>query len=80
MALFVPFIQMIRLLFQEARATISPNGEIIDSFEIGRGVRQGYPLAPDLFFIIAIALHSTTEAVITANNLVSITLPNGETQ
>jgi hypothetical protein len=71
---------MIRLLFQEARATVSLNGEIIDSFEIGCGVRQGYPLAPYLFLIIAIALYSATKVVITANNLVGITLPDGETQ
>lgn len=43
------FVDMTRLLFLDVAATVKVNGSLSEEFAIGRGVRQGCPLAPYLF-------------------------------
>jgi hypothetical protein len=42
------FVGMVRLLFQDAAASVKVNGAPSELFQIGRGVRQGCPLVPYL--------------------------------
>jgi hypothetical protein len=39
-------------MFANVKVRINLNGKMIKTFEIRRGIRQGYPLAPHLFLII----------------------------
>jgi hypothetical protein len=80
MGLPSPFIDMIRLLFRDARAAVSLNGEPTESFEICRRVRQGCPLAPYLFLLVGETLHAATRAAVAASTLSGIMLPDGVTQ
>lgn len=41
------------MLLEGASASISLNGFHTDTFSIGQGVRQGCPLAPYLFLLVA---------------------------
>jgi hypothetical protein len=43
---------MIKLLFANAKAIMNLNGQLIDTFNIKRGIRQGCPMAPYLFIRI----------------------------
>jgi hypothetical protein len=47
------FTRIVKLLFQEAEACIKVNGSLSDSFKIKMEVRQGCPIAPYLFILIA---------------------------
>jgi hypothetical protein len=80
MGLPVSFIDMVRLLFQDARAAVSLNGEPTASFEICSGVRQGCPLAPYLFLLVGETLHAATRVAVAANKLSGIVLPDGVSQ
>jgi hypothetical protein len=48
----VEFIPMVQVLFVNVKVTINLNGKMTKTVEIRRGITQGYPLAPHLFFII----------------------------
>jgi hypothetical protein len=48
----VEFITMVQVLFANVKATINLNDKMTKTFEIRRGIRQGYPLASHLFLII----------------------------
>lgn len=52
------FVAMTQLLFHEACASVKVNGSQSLAFGIHRGVRQGCPLAPYLFFIVAEVLNA----------------------
>ena len=52
------FIRMVSLLFHDASACVKLNGEPSPYFPIQRGVRQGCPLTPYLFLIVAEALNA----------------------
>ena len=52
------FIKMVSLLFHDASACVKLNGVPSPYFPIKRGVRQGCPLAPYLFLIVAEALNA----------------------
>ena len=52
------FIKMVSLLFHDASACVKLNGEPSPYFPIQRGVRQGCPLAPYLFLIVAEVLNA----------------------
>lgn len=51
------FIRMTKLLLLDASASVKVNGNVSDIFPIGRGVRQGCPLAPYLLLIVAEVLN-----------------------
>jgi hypothetical protein len=52
------FTNMVKLLFQDAAACMKVNGSLSESFLIGRGMRQGCPIAPYLFLIAAEVLNT----------------------
>jgi hypothetical protein len=74
------FVAMEQLLFRDTSATVSFNGELMPSFPIQRGVRQGCPLAPYLFLLVAEWLHSATRDAVATGALSGILLPDGVTQ
>jgi hypothetical protein len=51
------FVDMIKILFRDAEACVKVNGSVSNSFRIERGVRQGCPIAPYLFLIVAEVLN-----------------------
>jgi len=52
------FVSMIKLLFQNAQASIKVNGDHSPTFSIQRGVQENCPLAPYLFLIMVEVLNS----------------------
>jgi hypothetical protein len=76
-ALGIPpcFSQWIRLFFTGAETAVHLNGQATSSFPIQRGVRQGCPLAPYLFFMIGEALNIATKWAMEMGNLQGIHLP-----
>lgn len=68
------FISMTKLLFGEASASVRVNGCISRTFPIEKGVRQGCPLAPYLFLIIAEALNAMVKVEEALGNVRGITL------
>lgn len=52
MGIHEQFIGWVKLLCNNAYAAINLNGSQGEKFEIERGVHQGYPLAPYMFFIV----------------------------
>lgn len=73
-------VTIVKLLLEDASATVSINGMCTSEFPIQRGVRQGCPLAPFLFLIVAEALAYATQAAVAFGRLRGITLPDGTTQ
>jgi hypothetical protein len=57
----VEFIAMIKLLFVDASASVKVNGNVSPAFVIERGMQQGCPLAPYLFFIVAEVLNASVK-------------------
>ena len=80
MGLQDPFVLMIRMLLQEASAPVSINRLCTSDFPIRRGVRQGCPIAPYLFLLVAEALAIVTHSEVAAGRLRGITLPGGSNQ
>lgn len=52
------FLDMVQLLFKGVQAAVLVNGGKSRTFQIHRGVRQGCPLSPYLYLIIAQALNA----------------------
>jgi hypothetical protein len=71
----IEFIRMTKLLFYEARASVSINGRLTQKFVITQGVRQGCPLAPYLFLIIGEVLNMSVKAEVHAGRIRGIMLP-----
>jgi hypothetical protein len=46
------YINMVKLLFEGARARVSVNGSPTNFFQVNQGVWQGCPLVPYLFLIM----------------------------
>ena len=69
------FISMISLLFQDASACVKLNGELPPYFPIQRGVRQGCPLAPYLFILVAEVLNAMVTQEMWEGRVQGISLP-----
>ena len=52
------FVSMIKILFEDASACMKVSGSLLESFVIGRGIKQGCPIAPYLFWLTA-EVHNT---------------------
>ena len=59
----VELIAMIKLLFVDASTNVKVNRDVSPAFVIERGVQQGCPLAPYLFFIFAEVLNAMVKQV-----------------
>ena len=69
------FIKMVSLLFHDASACVKLNREPSPYFPIQRGVRQGCPLAPYLFLIVAEVLNAMVSQEMRAGRVQGISLP-----
>ena len=66
---------MVRMLFHDANILVNINNQVTNAFGIHRRVRQGCPLAPYLFIIMAETLKAKIKHAMRLNNLKCITLP-----
>lgn len=73
-------INLIKLLFNNAKACVKVNNTPSKSFTIEREVRQGCPLAPYLFIILADVLNIMVQAEGRAGRIKGIILPMRERQ
>lgn len=69
------FIHMVSLFFCDATAVVKVNGTPSPLFAIERGVRQGCPLAPYLFLIIAEILNTMVTKEMELGSVQDISLP-----
>lgn len=69
------FILMLSMLFKDAAAAVKVYGVPSPLFDIERGVRQGCPLAPYLFLIIAEVLNIMVKEEMVRGNIQGISLP-----
>lgn len=75
LGMITSFINMIILLFQDATVSVNINSQMTKSFQLHIGVRQGCPLAPYLFIIVAEALNVAVKHTMRYRELKGITLP-----
>jgi hypothetical protein len=69
------FVAWTRMLFLDASASVKVNGSTITPFEICRGVRQGCPLAPYLFLVVAEVLNAMVKSEVYRGAILGIKLP-----
>jgi hypothetical protein len=63
---------MVHLLFLDVELAVVVNGELFEGFRIQRGVRQGCPLGPYLFLIVAQTLNEAAKAAMGASAFLGI--------
>lgn len=80
MSISEKFISWVKLLFENALATINLNVSLGENFKIERGVMQGFPLAPYIFLIVGEALTHTMKRAVSTRRLKGIFLPGGKKQ
>jgi hypothetical protein len=68
---------MVKILFQDAKCSMSINGAETRKFSIQRGIRQGCPLAPYLFLFVGEALNVASKQEMELGALMGIQLANG---
>jgi hypothetical protein len=69
------FVGMTQMLFKDAAASVKVNGAQIATFQIGRGVRLGCPLAPYLFLLVAEVMNAMIKKEVEAGVVKGIRLP-----
>lgn len=74
------FVQMVQMHLMDASSAVAINGLCTEEFSIRKGVRQGCPLAPYLFLIVAEALATASKHAMDMGRLQGIILPDGATQ
>jgi hypothetical protein len=74
------FIEMAKMLFKEASAMVKINGSQIRTFDIGCGVRQGCPLAPYMFLVVAEVINAMRKVEIGLGKVKGVLLPGGTKQ
>lgn len=75
-----PFILMVKMLLQDASASVLLNGQSTAQFLILCGVRQGCPLAPYLFLMIGEALNIAAKEEQRLGNIQGILLSDNDTR
>lgn len=68
------------MLFQDTTIYVNFNNKVTKPFGLHRGVRQGCPLAPYIFIIMAKTLNATIKHTMGTNNLKGINLSQGISQ
>ena len=46
------YLNIIKVIYSKPTANIKLNGEILEAIPLKSGIRQGYPLSPNLFNIV----------------------------
>jgi hypothetical protein len=69
------FIDMVRLLFQDAAAHVSINGKSTAAYSIQQGVRQGCPLVPYFFLVIGKILNHCIKCEACQGRIQGIEIP-----
>ena len=72
------YINLVKLLFVGASAAVNLNGSRTESFPILRGLRQGCPLAPSLFIMVAEVLNILIKDAEREGRIKGIQLPNSQ--
>jgi hypothetical protein len=71
---------MSKLLFLDAEVAVKVNGSPFSSFKIARRIRQGCPLAPYLFLLVAEVLNAMVRKEVKTGTVRGISLPFGNRQ
>lgn len=71
------FIGMTKILFRDAAACMSVNGQLTSAFHIRQGVRQGCPLAPYLIQLIGEILNQCIKKEASCSRIKGINIPRG---
>lgn len=74
------FVDMTKMLFKDVLATVKVNGSQTKSFGIKRGIRQGCPMVPYLFLVVAEVLNAMVKEVVNLRMVKGINLPGGALQ
>lgn len=74
------FINMCKILFKDASALVGLNGRPTMQFAIDQGVRQGCPLAPYVFIVVADVMAHAMRAAVERGDIQGIQLPDGNKQ
>lgn len=74
------FINMIKLLFQDATFLVNIKNQAIGSFVLHKGVCQGSPLASYIFIIFAKAFNATIKNMARIGLVKGIILPQSNSQ
>ena len=72
---FGPFCSWVKLLYSDIFSRVLVNGYVSDAFKVTRGVRQGCPLSPLLYILVAETIASAIKKDI---NIDGFTLMNGQ--
>jgi hypothetical protein len=71
----IKFIAMTKSLFVDASASVKVNGDVSPAFVVEMGVKQGCPLAPYVFLIVAEVLNAMVKKVENVGMVKGIKLP-----
>lgn len=77
MGLDAKFIQWVELCITSPWITPLVNGRVIDFFKAFRGLRQGFPLSPFLYVIVADSLGRRLEFERSSSHLLGIKFSTG---
>ena len=80
LGILIEYIAMTKILFKDTYVSVCLNGKASPSFSIGRGIRQGYPLALFLFHFVGEAFHAASMKEVHTRTLRGISLPGGTSQ
>jgi len=70
-----PFIEIVKILFIDAKVSVCINGVDSNAFLVLRGVRQGCPLVPYLFLFVGEALNVVAKHLLLEGELAGVSLP-----
>ncbi|XP_057825619.1 uncharacterized protein LOC131037482 [Cryptomeria japonica] len=72
------FCKWIDIIFKDSSTVVEINGDMSEAIPLRRSIRQGCPIAPALFVIIADALYYILRALKLGPSIKGLTLPNDD--
>ncbi|XP_057833401.2 secreted RxLR effector protein 78-like [Cryptomeria japonica] len=70
------FCKWIDILFKDSSTIVEINGDMSEAIPLRRSIRQGFPIAPTMFVIVANALYYILRALELGPSIKGLTLPN----